>query len=340
MMRNLSVIENFMLDNNKVVVLCGKKQLYFLRNYFSKNFLIENCVLIEVNTDFGLRVKDGSLYLDKDNIFHGVSKHITTFRSLIELGKNIIKKNCVSRVISDVTPWILTSAKELGVPSTLMASFTWLDIYEEFLPNELLKPFVECYADAQQVLFYDLANPKTLKRFPQGIKIGLSVRQISISRVKEIKAKYRCKGRPIVFMSVGASNTGVKSLYDVSDLPYNFIVTNGISLTGYNVTHLPLDVLDTQNYIAASDFCISKAGWTSIAEILLARKPMALIKRDDNAEDRYLINELSQRREAIGIELTELSDIEKILNKMKATDWGDYEYYNDSKKIAKLIMNY
>lgn len=337
-MRGLVVIEKFVSEGKKVIILCGKKQLDFVRIYLAKKSLFDNYTLIETNTDFGLLVKEDSLVLDKEQIITGVSEHISNFPALIEFSKTIIQKHHVTHVISDITPWILTAAKEMHIKSTLMVSFTWLDIYEEFLPQKLLRPFIDCYADAQQVLFYDLANPRTVKRFPQGIHVGLSARKISAQRVREIKASYS-NGNPVVFMSVGASNSGIKSSYDVSNLPYNFILTNGISLTGSNVTHLPLNVLDTQNYIAASDYCISKAGWTSLAEMLLAQKPMALLRRDDDAEDRFLIQELSRRKQAIPIDLFDLAGLEKILTKMEHFNWSTPHYSNDYQKIANLILD-
>lgn len=340
LMRNLTIIEYLLKNNKKIVVMSGRKQLIFLREHLLSKFLFNsNCILVESDNDFGLRVKKDKLELDYSKIIAGVTQHVAQFPYLIAKGKKIIQQHNITHVVSDITPWILVAAKELGVKSTLMASFTWLDIYEEFLPAKLLQTFQDCYADAQQVLFYDLANPKTIARFSQGTYVGLSARPVSKKRVAEIKAHYAQKGKMIVFMSVGASNSGVKSSYDVSKLPYNFIVTAGISLKGSNVEHLPLDVLDTQNYIAASDYCISKAGWTSISEMLLSKRPVALLRRDDNAEDRYLIQELERRKQAIAIDLEDLADLNHVLEKMRQSSWSVPEYHNDYQQIVNLILN-
>ncbi|QYH52208.1 hypothetical protein [Liquorilactobacillus hordei] len=339
-MRNLIVIKEFLELNKKIIIISGKKQLKFLRIYLSSTQLnVNNCVFIEMNNDFGLRVRKDFLKLDYDKISNGVESHLKQFPDLIELGKKIIEKYHVTHIISDVTPWVLTSTKEMNIKSTLLASFTWLDIYEEFLPEKLLELFIKSYNDAQQVIFYELANPQTLKRFSSGVNVGLASRNMSVDRINEIKSEFD-NTKKTIFVSVGMSNNGVYSSYDVEELPYNFITTHGVGVKGKNVKQLPIDVLDTQNYVAASDFCISKAGWTSISEMLLSKRPMALIRRDDNAEDRYLINKLCRRKQAIAIDLFELSDIGKIITKMQKVEWGSYDYQNDSDKIANLIINY
>ena len=48
--------------------------------------------------------------------------------------------------------------------------------------------------------------------------------------------------------------------------------TSGIDITcedDCNVVNLPINILDTQNYIAASNMVITKAGWGTIGEAVL-----------------------------------------------------------------------
>lgn len=68
-------------------------------------------------------------------------------------------------------------------------------------------------------------------------------------------------------MSVGRSVDLMEEIA-VSNKPYHFIVTEGIQLVGANVTYLPKETPNTQDYILASKFVITKAGFGTLAEAL------------------------------------------------------------------------
>ena len=46
-----------------------------------------------------------------------------------------------------------------------------------------------------------------------------------------------CNDKPIVYVSVGGSNSGLDFEIDVCDLPYQFISTAGLKFVGDNVTN-------------------------------------------------------------------------------------------------------
>ena len=95
-------------------------------------------------------------------------------------------------------------------------------------------------------------------------------------------------------MSVGRSVDLIEKK-DGSNEPYHFIVTEGIQLVGENVTYLPKETPNTQDYILASEFVITKAGFGTLAEALLAKKKIAVIERNRIAEDRATVEWLVSR---------------------------------------------
>ena len=122
--------------------------------------------------------------------------------------------------------------------------------------------------------------------------------------------------------------------------------TSGIDITceeDCNVINLPIDILDTQNYIAASDMVITKAGWGTIAEGIIGHTNLVLIERPSAKEDSFNIEELKKRKLAISIKEEDLLDldIEKLREKLKQEI--DYDklnsYENDAVKVAEIILN-
>lgn len=73
---------------------------------------------------------------------------------------------------------------------------------------------------------------------------------------------------------------------------------------------LPIDILDTQNYIAASEIVIAKAGWETIAECILGHSNLVLIKRPSAKEDSFNIEKVKERKLGISIDENDLVDID------------------------------
>lgn len=342
-MRNLPVIAHLLKHTeNRVILVTAHKQMEIAGQYLEQEGALSGhegfseFIRVEQDVDVGLIVRAGTLSVDTNATVAQLEKYAGRFPELIAGAKELFKAYSVDRVVIDIVPWALTAAKEAGVPSYLMASFTWLEQYEEFVPETLLAPFRRCFADVDKVLLYELANEPTRKRYPFGTEIGFVARLFHENKVKEIKEKYGNK--PIVFLSIGGSNSGLDFTIDVSDLPYNFISTEGFQLKGENVFFLPVTIDNTQDYVAASDFCISKAGWSTISEIMLAGKPMALLERTDVPEDRMNIAELVRRKAAVSVTVEELRDIGGILKKMQEAAWDMKEYVNGCVTAAKAIV--
>ena len=124
---------------------------------------------------------------------------------------------------------------------------------------------------------------------------------------------------------------------DVSNEPYHFIVTEGIQLVGENVTYLPKETPNTHDYVCASEFVITKAGFGTVAEALLAKKKIAVIERDGIAEDRATVEWLVNHGLALPIQYEKGLPLSQLLNDLK--QWmPNYEAVNLSNDANKIAM--
>ncbi|MGL5049102.1 MAG: hypothetical protein ACRC6E_00535 [Fusobacteriaceae bacterium] len=71
---------------------------------------------------------------------------------------------------------------------------------------------------------------------------------------------------------------------------------------------LSVDILDTQNYIAASELLIAKAGWGTLGEGVIDKTPMILLERDGFLEDMSIIKELKKISDTRSIRFEELEN--------------------------------
>lgn len=332
-MRNLPVIKEILNMGHEVLLVAGKKHISLAKQYLQKECNISKLKCVEMHTDGGIIVKPGTLILDKDKTKVMVTEYVKEFPERIDKAKKLFEQYKIEKVVADIVPWALTAAKEAGIKSYIMASFTWMEQYEGYIDGELLNVFEEAFNSADIALMYELVNEPTKKRFKNKVDVGFVARQFHEEEVKKIKKLFK---RPIVYISVGGSNSGLNFDIDVSNVPYDFICTEGLKLKGENVYFLPVEIENTQDYIKAADYCISKAGWGSVAELILAGAKTALIERPDVPEDTMLINELKNRNECISIDVNEIRNIDKVIRKLENSSISIPTYENG---YMKIVMN-
>lgn len=166
--------------------------------------------------------------------------------------------------------------------------------------------------------------------------ISVSAREFNETNVVNIKQQFE---KLIVFVSVGRSVKLAEAI-DVSSFDYQFIVTESIRLTGDNVLYLPKEVENTQGYIKAADMVITKAGFGTVAETMLAQKKCAVISREMVAEDRATVQHLVERGLAIRVEYSGGMDMEGIIFNLENFEprFDKNCFTNDARTIAKLLV--
>ena len=324
-MRNLPVAEELLARGHEVTIVTGESQVMV-----SDQYLQGKAKCITLHTDAGFVVYPGTLAIDIESTIDAVKSNINRWPEMIEQAVGL----CADVFVVDIVPWALIAAKRYGIPSFLMANFTWIDQYEAFLPAGLLRYYEEAYSMRDRVLYYDLVNGPTRKRLGKGIDIGFVARPFNEDEVNQIKNRHK---RKTVFLSLGASNTGLALPIDVSGLDYDFIATKALRILGDNVEYIDPSVQNSQDYIKASDFCISKAGWSTVSEIMLAGVPFGVLNRANVSEDMMTIKQLQERRAAIAIDESELTDIGALLQRMEVYAWSRVKYRNNYRLAADMI---
>lgn len=180
-----------------------------------------------------------------------------------------------------------------------------MEQYESLgIDKDIIEEFKIAYSNFDYFIEYPLALPMDNLNIPKK-SIGFITRKIELNRVNEIKETY---GKSI-FVTCGRS-ANLKNI-SIKNYDGTIFTTSGIDILGSNkVIKLPVDTLDTQNYIAASDIIISKAGWSTISEAVVANKKLVLIEREDVLEDSHNIQQLKQQNRAISIKEEELENID------------------------------
>lgn len=322
-MRQLPVAAELLDRGHEVVIVTGEKQ-----GRIAAEYLRERAEVIVAHTDAGLVVKPGTIILDTEKTAERIREHIGRWPEFISFAPD------ADIYVVDICPWALLAAKERGVPSLLMASFTWVEQYEPFLETELLEKYKTAFRSVDHVLYYDLVNKPTRELLGDGIDVGFVARPVHDDKVLEIRSQHE---KPLVYLSLGGSNSGLAEAIDVSSLPYDFITTSALNLKGDNVEQLGVDIDNTQDYVAAADYCIAKAGWSTVSEMMIAGVKFAVLNRPDVPEDTMIIEELERRGAGIGIDTTELQNIDSVIERLKDYNWNEKSYTNNHKHIASII---
>ncbi|MCM2535848.1 hypothetical protein NDK43_30645 [Neobacillus pocheonensis] len=121
-----------------------------------------------------------------------------------------------------------------------------------------------------------------------------------------------------------------------------FVVSSNVQVNRSNVFQIPIEYLESQNYIAASDLVISKAGWGMIGEAVSANIPLLILNRLSMKEDQNTTNYLKQYHlcETINWEdfITYKIDSSMINDLKESLRGNDSDHQNQSEKIAKDLM--
>ena len=333
--RNILIIRKLLVKDEtlKVIVRTGTAQGEFIES----NFLGESrLIVIKESMDVGLVLKPMSFELDVLALEERVTQSIESWKQRIKKEVQFLTQEQPDLIVSDIVPWVFQAAKQVNIPSVLISNFTWVEIYEEYLRAELVKAYQDCYELADEVFMYELSGSKMKESFVKYDAISLCAREFDLSAVAAIQSRYEL---PIVFVSVGRSVDLAEEI-DVSNERYHFIVTEGIQLVGENVTYLPKETPNTHDYVCASEFVITKAGFGTVAEALLAKKKIAVIERDGIAEDRATVEWLVNHGLALPIQYEKGLPLSQLLSDLEQwmPNYEPVNLSNDANKIAMRLL--
>lgn len=334
-MRCVPIMEELLTRGARITAVCGAKQIPVIHADLGD----ETISYRTEKMDVGLVLHPGTLLVDSKRLYEETYKYLSGREQRASKEAEWLIDNEVDIAVCDMPLWSIEACQLAGVPMQYLGNFTWTEMYREYLSDEIWETYGEEYKRIRHALLYSPHNTEMLE-FLQNSEIketSLVARRFHPDQAIAIKEKHSC---PLIFAALGMS-AGFTDPADVSKLPYEFITNQGVPLIGNNVEHIPAGTPNTQDFILASDYVITKAGWGTIAECLLAGKPMALFERDTVLEDRTTIRVLEQQKLAVKISQADLEDIEGVVDRMNTelSTGGLGLYYDAVKEIADQILS-
>lgn len=339
MTRCLGILENILNTSDyNLYIACGKRQNDFARIYLEK--YKDRIIYKDLLTDIGLINKKKSLEIDKFLLQQQLLEFTSSWVNVVNDEYDFLKNLNVKCIVSDISPIGTLVGHKLQIPVVLITNFTWVEQYEYIgIDESIIDRYRQAYSYVTKFIKYDLCLSINSVNCQEVYEVGFTCREIDIDKVEKIKKQY---GKSIMVTCGKSANLNT---INIKNFNGTIFTTSGIDITcdeDCNVVNLPIDILDTQNYIAASDMVITKAGWGTIAEAVLGHTNLVLIERPSAKEDSFNIEKIKENKLGISIEEKDLStiDIQNLENKLKNNI--DYEklntYKNDVDKIVKLIL--
>lgn len=339
--RNLPIIAEAVLRTEDLVYLvCGAKHLDFARANLQELLTPEQLARVRYraeHTDVGLILQPGTLLVDTPTLTKACEDYLSCLPERSVREASWLKAHDIAAALCDMPLWSISACAQAGVPLLYLGNFTWTELYREFLPERIWKAYAVEYAKIRHGMLYALHNLEMLEFLPGAelTETSLVARPPHPEQIAAIRSRHAC---PIVFVTLGMSAQFTWPV-SVEGVKAHFYTTEGVPLTGSNVTTVPYTTLNTQDYVAAADYVITKAGWGTVAECLLSRKPMGLFARDSVLEDRTTIRLLEEQGLAVKITYEQLADMPALLDKLKQIRYpAQTGYYDAAAEIASRLL--
>lgn len=286
------------------IIICGENQINFTEIYLQK--YLDKVILRKTLTDIGLINKVNSLEVNKQRLESELKIFINSWNNLIKEELEFLKNYEIGYIFCDISPIGILVSKKLNKKVNLISNFTWYQQYKYLkLDNYIIEKYLELDRLINNLYIYPL-NLDFSYINPKIIKMNFICRKIDNKKIQEIKEKY---GKSI-FISCGKSAQLEK--ITIKNFKGTVFTTSGMEVESKDgkVIKLPIDTLDTQNYIGASEFVISKAGWGTVAECMCNKIRMILLEREEVLEDTYIINELKKISNTRSLKIEKLKELD------------------------------
>lgn len=304
MTRVLSIVVEILNHSNyDIYIVSGFKQIEFAQIYL-KEFGHRLTYKI-TQTDVGLINRENSLVVDTKMLQNELSRFVGRWKTIVNSECEFLRTKDIEFIVTDISPIGPLVSEYLGCECYAISNFTWRDQYERLeISNDIIGRFAEAYDSITHYVKYALA----FGDITNGCKVsnvGFVSRTINYEVVEEIKGKFN----PEIFLTLGKS--AAMNNMRIRNLTRSIIITEGVEVSSRtNTIKLPLSTLDTHNYIAASEYVITKAGWSTVSESLIGGSKLILLERPSVYEDTFIINQLVKEKLAISIEEKQLKNLD------------------------------
>ncbi|WP_026568370.1 glycosyltransferase family protein [Bacillus sp. UNC41MFS5] len=288
--RSIAVIRKLLKDQEVKIIVCHSFALSFLKESLQSN----RVSFRTIKTDVGYFLEKDSIHPDKVRLFKEFKNFVADWDFKVVQEQEFLELNYIDLVISDISPLAFEAAQRLYVPSIGLSNFTWYTAYHDLIDDGELKPYKLAYQNMTHL--YSLAGSNENWNVPTN-HYGFFSREVDLLEVQRIRHLINPnETQNVIFLGLGMKiDVGSLEQLPIWDSPNCvFLVSSNVQVNRPNVFQIPSDYLESQNYIAASDLVISKAGWGMIGEAMSANVPLLILNRASMKEDQNTINYLNK----------------------------------------------
>ncbi len=291
--RSVALIRELLRQEEHVrIVVCHSYAIRFLKDSLQD----KRVSFREISTDVGYVLKHESILPDQMRLTKEYLSFIEDWEEKQSRERTFLKDQKVDLVVSDISPLPFPAAYELGIPSVGVSNFTWYTAYQGLVDNQLLDPFYHAYNKMTD--FFSLASSQEVKWTESVNTYGFYSRETDRFEVQRIKSQLNPDGKKtIVFVGIGMKmdTSFLESLPLWESQDCVFVVSSNVDISRENVFKMPIEYLESQNFISASDLVITKAGWGTVSEAVTAKVPLLIIERESMQEDNNTTAYLQDR---------------------------------------------
>ncbi|WP_214807101.1 hypothetical protein [Exiguobacterium sp. s102] len=316
--RSVAIIRELLKNNKNLnIIICHS----FAQRFLKESLKDSRVIFRTLETDVGYILSPHTLELDHLKIQEMYEEYLINRKRKIKDESYFLTEQNIDYVISDIYPTAIEAAYDLNIPSIGISNFLWSDVYKNIISNSKLKIMRDAYAKMTHYL--RLEGQINSNDYLE--KHDFFSREIDHSEVEKIKFHLKVTSSDtVVFYGLGMKVDHSNQFDNNSPLwsteGCKFIVSSHVDINHPNVFRIPYDYTETQNYIAASDFTITKPGWSTISEALNGSSRLMLLNRNSFLEDQSTIKVLKNSNYCNVYSVKELSKLQfdqKLINQLK-----------------------
>ncbi|MDT0172772.1 hypothetical protein Q9R23_07295 [Exiguobacterium sp. BRG2] len=299
--RSIAIIRELLKRNSEIMItICHSFATELLINSFDDN----RVTLRVIPTDVGYILNLDTLELDSEKMKKMYEEYLYFRPQKIKKEINFLKHNQISCVITDIYSIAIEAANELNIVSIGISNFLWSEVYGNIIEESKLEVMKDAYK--KMTYYFQLEGSVNASK-----TYNFFSRKINVREVERIRADLNISSKDtVIFYGLGMRVDHSHQLSNKSPLwsteNCKFIVSSHVDISHPNVHKIPKDYIETQNYVAVSDFTITKPGWSTVGEALCGESRIILVNRASFNEDQATINKLKKSNHCKVLTINEL----------------------------------
>lgn len=316
--RSIAIIRGLLERFNELeIIVCHS----FAYDFLNTSINDDRVLFRKTNTDVGYILNESTLELDHKKIKKMYDDYLNNRERKINKEYDFLITHQITHVFSDINPHAIEAAFNANIKSIGISNFLWSDVYINIVSEKKLGVMRTAYSKIDHYL----ALAGNMNSLSSRDFYGYFSREVNDSEVERIRTELQISSSDtLIFYGLGMKIDHSHQL--IEELPLwsspncKFIVSSHIKINHPNVYQIPITYTETQNYIAASDFTITKPGWSTVAEALNGKSRLLLIERKSFKEDNKTLTFLTASNYCKVYTLNDISSLylnEKVIKELR-----------------------